>query len=131
MSATTRSSHRAGEKRIGQPLLADAGARTVAADEADIVAERQQLVLDRPDQRCMIAAGKVGSSDRAVEQHVADMRKAHLLVEEHHAAGRMARTMQDVEAQFADRGLVAFSEPAVRREIAHASHAETGAARYH
>src|ERR1700722_2039575 len=36
-------SHRAGEKRIGHPLLADAGAGAVAADEADVVAERQQL----------------------------------------------------------------------------------------
>ena len=35
----------AGQKRIGQALLADARAGAVAADEADIVAERQQLVV--------------------------------------------------------------------------------------
>src|SRR5947209_6085087 len=34
-------SHGAGEERIGQALLTDAGAGTVAADEADVVAERQ------------------------------------------------------------------------------------------
>jgi hypothetical protein len=34
----------AGEKRIGHSLLADAGCRAVAADEADIVAKREQLV---------------------------------------------------------------------------------------
>jgi len=42
----------------------------------------------------------------------------------------MAGAMQDVEAQFADRNLVALVEPAVRREIAHAGHAEPRAARY-
>jgi hypothetical protein len=37
---STRVSHLAGEERIGHPLVADAGAGAVAADEADIVAER-------------------------------------------------------------------------------------------
>src|SRR5882724_6204724 len=82
-------SHRSGEKRIGHPLLADARAGTVAADEADIVAERQQLVGDGFDQRGVIAAGKVAASDRAAEKHVADMCKAHFLVEKHHAARRV------------------------------------------
>ena len=77
------------------------------------------------------AAGHVGAADRAVEQHVADMGEAHVLVEEHHAARRMAGAMQDVEGQLADRDLVAFVEPAVRREIAHAGHAEARAARHH
>jgi len=35
----------------------------VAADEADIVAERQQLVGDRLDQRGVIAAGNVAAAD--------------------------------------------------------------------
>src|SRR4029077_14412426 len=95
--------HLAGEERIGHPLLADAGARAVAADEADIVAERQQLFLDRVDQRGVAAAGQLGPSDRAVEQDVADMGEAQFLVEEHDAARRMAGAMQDVEGQFADR----------------------------
>src|SRR4051794_9924751 len=34
--------HGAGEERIGQALLTDTGAGTVAADEADVVAERQE-----------------------------------------------------------------------------------------
>src|SRR6185437_5520641 len=40
----------------------------------------------------------------------------------------MAWAMQDVEGQFADRDLVTFAEPAVRREVAHAGHPETRAA---
>jgi len=55
--------HRAGEERIGHAFLADAGAGSMTADEADIVAERQQLVGDRPDQRGMIAAGDVAAAD--------------------------------------------------------------------
>ena len=46
--------HLAGEKRIGHPLLAKTRARAMAADEADVVAERQQFFLDRLDQRFMI-----------------------------------------------------------------------------
>jgi hypothetical protein len=55
--------HGAGEKRIGLALLPDGGARTVTADEADVVAERQQLVGDRSDQCGVIAAGDVAAAD--------------------------------------------------------------------
>ena len=87
------------------------------------------FVLDRIDQRGVIAAGQIGAPDRAVEQDVADMGEAQFLVEEHHAARRMAGAMQDVEGQIADRDLIAFVEPAVGPEIAHAGHAEARAAR--
>jgi len=36
----------------------------------------------------------------------------------------MARAMQDVEGERADPDLLAFFEPAVRREIAYAAHPE-------
>ena len=74
----------------------------MAADEADIVAERQQLVLDRLDQGGVIAAGNVASADRALEQHVAHMGEALLRVEEGDAARRMARAMKDVEGELAE-----------------------------
>ncbi|MGY4432472.1 hypothetical protein ACVWWO_004949 [Bradyrhizobium sp. F1.13.1] len=75
--------HLAGDERIGHPLLADARAGAVAADEADIVAKRQQLGLDRVDQGRVTAAGQIGATDRAREQDVADMGEAQILVEEH------------------------------------------------
>ena len=81
----------------------------MAADEADIVAERQQLLDNRLDQRLMAAAGQIRASDRAVEQDVADMGEAHFLVEIDHAAGGMAGTMQDVEGEIADRDLLGLS----------------------
>ena len=54
--------------------------------------------------------------------------KRNSVAEEHDAARRMAGAMQDVEGEFADRDLLAFVEPAVGPEIAHAGHAEPLAA---
>src|ERR1700730_4337185 len=103
----------------------------MAADETDVVAERQQLVLDRLDQRVVVAAGNIAAADRTVEQHVADMGKAHFPAEIYDAARRMAGAMQDVEAQLADRDPVALMKPAVRRKIAHACHAKPRAAHHY
>src|SRR3954464_6782081 len=111
-------SHLTGEKRVGHPLLPEARAGAVAADEADVIAERQQLVLDRTDQGGMAAAGQVGAADRAVEQDVADMREAQAPIEKDDAAGRVAGAVQDLEGQLADADRVAFLEPAVGREVA-------------
>src|SRR4051812_19481797 len=121
-------SHRPVDERIADPFMPDARAGTMAADETDVVAERRQFFGDRPDQRGVAAAGQVGAADRAVEQYVADMGEAHFLVEEHHAARRMAGAMENVEGQFAYLDLLAFVEPAVGNEIAHARHAKTAAA---
>src|SRR5262245_59984574 len=100
----------------------------MAADEADTVAERQELLDDRLDQRLMAAAGKVGAADRAVEQHIPDMGEAELLVEIDHAARRVAGAVQDVEGEISDRNLFAFIEIAIGSEVAHAGHAEARAA---
>ncbi len=102
----------------------------MAADEADIVAERQQFRLDRRDQRRMAAAGQIGAADRAVEQHVADIGEAHVPVEEHHAARRVPRTVKNLEGEVADLYGVAFVEPAVGRDVAHAGDAEARAAAF-
>src|SRR4051794_25028763 len=59
------------QKRIARALAADRAGRAVAADEGDVVAERQELFPDRAEQRLMAAARQVGATDRAAEQHVA------------------------------------------------------------
>jgi len=100
----------------------------MAADEAEIVAERQQLVDDRLDQRVVIAAGNIAASDRTVEHTSPTCAKRHLLVGEHHAARRMAGQCRMSKTQFADRNLIASLSPRSVREIAHASHAELRAA---
>src|SRR5215468_7252649 len=99
----------------------------MAADEADVVTERQELCLDRTDQLGVAAAGQIGAADRAGEQDVADMGETQLVAEEHDRARRMAGAVIDVEGEIADLDLLAFVEPAVRSEIAHAGHAEARA----
>ena len=84
-------------KRIAPAFLAEPAARTVAADEADLVAERQKLLLDRADQRGMVAARQVGAPDRAAEQHVADMGELRGAVVVDDMARRVARAMQHLE----------------------------------
>ena len=79
------------EERIAPPLVADAACRAVAAEKADIVAQRQNLVADRGEQRLMVAAGQIGAADRAVEENVAEDRKARLAMNEDYMARRMAR----------------------------------------
>jgi hypothetical protein len=51
------------QERIGAALHADRRTRTMAADEGHVVTERQQLVVNAPQQRGAIAIGEIGSSD--------------------------------------------------------------------
>src|SRR5271165_5512622 len=60
------------QERIAHPLAADGARLAVAADEGDVVAQRQELVLDRADQGRVVAARQVAAADRARKQHVAD-----------------------------------------------------------
>src|SRR3712207_1498057 len=78
------------QERIALPLLANSAHGTVAADEGDVVAERQELVLDRADQRLAVAAGKIHAPDGALEEHVTHKGKALILRYENHAARRVA-----------------------------------------
>src|SRR4051812_23503477 len=54
-----RSRHRVLQKRIVQPLAADRAGRPVTADERDVVAEREEFLLDRADQCRVVAARQV------------------------------------------------------------------------
>jgi peptidoglycan/LPS O-acetylase OafA/YrhL len=58
-------------ERVAAPLVADAGVGAMAADEGDVVAQRQQLAANAGEQRRLVAIGEVGAADRAVEQRVA------------------------------------------------------------
>src|SRR5215475_6581402 len=100
----------------------------MAADEADIVPERQELLGDRLDKRGVAAAGQVGAPDRAVEQHITDMGEAQFLIDVDDAARRMAGAVQDVESEIADSDLLAFLEIAVGIEVADPEHAKTRSA---
>src|SRR5690606_7435049 len=100
-------------------LVAKTSAGAVAADETDVIAKRQQLFLDRPDQRVMVAARQVGPSDRPLKQHVADMSEPGLAVVEHDMAWRMPRTMKYLELMPGKGHRVAFRQIPVGRAISH------------
>ncbi len=47
----------------------------MAGDEGDVIAEREQFVPDRGDQRRVIAARKIRAADGAAEQDIAHLNK--------------------------------------------------------
>lgn len=64
----------------------------------------------------MIAARKIGTPDRALEQHVADEGQLRIGLIEHHVAGGVAGAVQHIETQRADLDRIAVFQPAIRRE---------------
>src|SRR5215217_6467266 len=64
----------------------------------------------------MVAAREIGSSDRSLEQHVADHRKLRFGMMEDDVPRSMAGAMADVEGEFADRHCVAVLQPPARLE---------------
>ncbi|MNE08902.1 hypothetical protein D3C80_1015640 [compost metagenome] len=64
----------------------------------------------------MVAAGKVGAADRALEQDVADLGETGLAVEEDDVAGRVARAVDHLPRRLAQRQHVAVVQPAGRGE---------------
>jgi len=61
----------------------------------------------------MVAARKIGTTDRALKQHIADNRKAARAVVENDMSRCVAWTMDHVQRQIADRNGIAILEPAV------------------
>src|SRR5690606_23453761 len=94
--------------------------------EAYLVAERQQLLLDRADQRVVISARKVGTSDRSLEQDITDMGELCVPVVVDHVPRRMAGTMQNLEIMPGERDNLTFVEVAVRGAVPHAGNAIVG-----
>jgi hypothetical protein len=70
----------------------------VAADEADIVAQRQQFFLDVADKAGAVAIIEIGAAHAAAEDDVADEGESLGFFDEDDVAGRMAGTVQDIEA---------------------------------
>src|SRR5690606_28142724 len=90
------------DERIGPALLAEGRTGAVTADEADVVAEREQLFADRPNEGVVVAAGQVGAADRTTEQDVADECEAGRFVEQDDVAGGVPRTVIDGEDELSD-----------------------------
>src|SRR5262245_49972768 len=97
-----RTSALAHEERVRAPLLADRRRRSVTRNERDVVAQRQDLRLDRADQRVVIAAREVRATDRALEEHVPHDRELRLALEEDDVTGRVARAVAHFEHDVAE-----------------------------
>ena len=61
------------------------------------IGKRQELVLNAPQQRWSIAAGKVGPTDRAIEKHIPA--QDHTVTHESHMARRMAGDMPNAKGE--------------------------------
>ena len=61
---------RVADEGISLAFAAEARRGSVPGYEADIIAERPQLVADRIDQILMIAAREIGAANRALKQNV-------------------------------------------------------------
>ena len=83
-----------------------------------VVAKRKQLLTYRCQQRCVIAARKIGATNRALEQHITDKGELRVGLVKHYMAGRVARTMQHLETQAAHLHRVAVVEPLIRAKCA-------------
>ena len=90
----------------------------MARNEGDVLAQRPELLRDRIDQLLVIAQREVGAPDAAGEQHVADHRELARPVDEDDVAWRVARAMEHVERQLADRHRVAIGQPTIGFEHA-------------
>ena len=88
----------------------------MARDEGDIVPQRPQLLADRMEQLVVIAARKIGTADRAAEQHVAHEGHLGRAIDEHDVARRMAGTVHDVQSEVAQGHLRTVVQPAIRNE---------------
>jgi len=60
---SVNSGHRIRHERIVAPLSAEARERVVARQEPHVVAEREQIAADRPDQRRVVAAREIRATD--------------------------------------------------------------------
>src|SRR5215207_10836985 len=114
--ASRRPESSSAQEGVCLALLAEGAHKSVAAEEGDLIAERQQLLFDRADERGVIAVREVGASDRAAEEDIADDREGLAAVDEDDAAGRVPGAMQHVKHKVADRERVTLLEPAIRRD---------------
>ena len=64
----------------------------------------------------MIAAGKIGTPDRAGKEHIADNSQTFARVKKHHMPRRVPRTMDNPQCLLAKLDRVAIFQPAIGHE---------------
>src|SRR6266540_5069297 len=99
------------EEGIRAALPSDGRFGSMSAVNDGIVGEREQLALDAGDQRFVVAAWEVSSSNRSGEQHVAGEDNA--MAHDADAPGRVPGGVPHVKAQTADLQVLAGNQVAV------------------
>ena len=90
----------------------------MAADELHVVAQRQQFLMDRSDQRGVVAIGEIGAANAAAKQHIAHNGQPHCLADKNHMARRVPGAMQHGETLGADLHHLTLLQPAVGHQVA-------------
>lgn len=88
----------------------------MTGNKLHIVAQRQQFGVDRRDQVAVIATRKIGTTNRAFEQHITDPRHTHAIMKKHHMTRRMAGAMQYLQTLRADLYFITVLQITRRRE---------------
>ena len=89
----------------------------MTTEERKIVAQRQQLGHDRPDQRGGVAIGEIRTPHRTLKQHVANEQKPSGVVDVDEVAGGVAGAVEDVEPVLTQHDRLAFAQPAIGGDI--------------
>ena len=85
----------------------------MAAEELNVIAQREQFCPNGVQQGRCIAIGKISPPDGTLEQHIPHKGDAHRGIDEHDMSRRMARAMQHIKGDAGDIHLIAFFKPAV------------------
>ena len=96
-------------------------------DENHIISERPKLLVYRVDEGIKIPLGKIRTTDRSFEEHIADKSQARSFIIKDHVPRSMSRTVQHLQFDVPKSDDVPLSKPAIwikrtnRREPVHIS----------
>jgi beta-lactamase class A len=101
------------DEGVGLTLVADARLKHVARQHDGVVGQSEQLVNDAVHELGVVAAGQVRAPHRAKEQRVAAEQQT--VGVEAHAAGRVPRGVNYLQAEPVDLDHIAVAQPGVGR----------------
>ncbi len=107
------------DEGIGAPFMTNGRQGAMPGNEANLVAQRKEFLMNRVQKLPVIPAWKVGSTDGAAKENIPNLGQAILGVNEHDMSGGVPRTMQDIELLLAHADDIALLKPLVGLEITH------------
>lgn len=92
-------------------FVSDCGWTAVAGEDVYRVGQNVEFVADAVKQVLVVAAGKIGTADTFIKQHIACDEQLVFGVVEHDVAGRVAGCVQHIKTVAADMKLCTFFKP--------------------